>query len=386
MRSLIGKTVQRMLSQGMIGSADDALFYGRDDEIVSNRPTVDADVRTLFDRLPVASLLFVTPAAPFGEILRSLGSAGQDRIEPRDGESALLLRDIPVVDPGDRDALLAALARRKGCILRDGRIAARGTVSADQAFVVASAIRFSAFVKRFLDFLSFAARNGRHPPFSPAESRRLRAILSTVPRPDPGILPPLPTGTDAEVDAAMDACGRKTVEAGLVDAFFGNISWCDGDRLAISQTGSFLDELPGHIDRIPLDGSSTAGITASSETGAHLAICRETGRRAILHGHPRFSVVLSMHCREAGCPGEESCGTTCPVPRWVDDVPIVPGETGAGRYALARTVPPAVRGRRGAIVHGHGVFCAGDSFPEALSSLAAIERLCLDRYRELAGD
>ena len=77
----------------------------------------------------------------------------------------------------------------------------------------------------------------------------------------------MPTGTPSEIVAAMDACGKKTVDARLVDSFFGNLSWCDGETLSISQTGSSLDELPGRIDRIPLDGSSTAGLTASSETG-----------------------------------------------------------------------------------------------------------------------
>lgn len=382
----IGWTLEKLLAQGMIGSADDAALYGRDDEIVSNRPEIDPVVRKLFDRLPVSSLILISPAPPYGDVLRDLCAAGPGRIEPGDGESALFLHDIPVVDPKDPHGLLEALSARRGCILRDGRIAARGTVSMEQAFVTASAIRFSAFVKRFLDFLNFATRTGRRVPFSASESRRLRALLSTIPHPPEGALPPMPAATAAEVDAAMDACGRKTVEAGLVDSFFGNISWCDGDRLAISQTGASLDELPGHIDRIPLDGSSTAGITASSETGAHLAIYRETGMPAVLHGHPRFSVVLSMHCREAGCPGGDACGRTCPLPRHVDGVPIVPGESGMGRFGLARTVPPALRKRRGVIVYGHGVFCAGKSFPETLDGLAAIERRCLDRYRELAGD
>lgn len=256
----------------------------------------------------------------------------------------------------------------------------------EQAFVTASSICFSTFVKTFLDFLNFVTRNGPPMPFSPSQARRIRDLLSTVPEPPGGgTLPSLPTGTPSEIMAAMDACGKRTVEARLVDSFFGNLSWCDGEALSISQTGSSLDELPGRIDRIPLDGSSTAGLTASSETGTHLAIYGETEARAILHGHPRFSVVLSMYCTETDCRHDDACGRTCPVPRRVDDVPIVPGEVGTGRYALVRTVPPAIRGKRGVIVYGHGVFCAGKSFPETFDSLASIERSCLSRYRELVG-
>lgn len=384
--SHVEKTLSKLLSHGLVASSGDAALYGRDDEIVSNRMEIDPRTRDLFDRLDINSLLVIYPAPPYREILRVLCGGGDNTIEPRDGETVLFLNDIPLVDPKDHETLFKTLSRRKGCVLRDGRIVSHGTVSMEQAFVTASSICFSTFVKTFLDFLNFVTRNGPPMPFSPSQARRIRDLLSTVPEPPGGgTLPSLPTGTPSEIMAAMDACGKRTVEARLVDSFFGNLSWCDGEALSISQTGSSLDELPGRIDRIPLDGSSTAGLTASSETGTHLAIYGETEARAILHGHPRFSVVLSMYCTETDCRHDDACGRTCPVPRRVDDVPIVPGEVGTGRYALVRTVPPAIRGKRGVIVYGHGVFCAGKSFPETFDSLASIERSCLSRYRELVG-
>ena len=383
----VEKTASKLLSHGLAASSGDIALYGRDDEIVSNRPDIDPRITRLFDRLVINSLLVLAPAPPYREILGELCAGGPDVIEPRDGETILFLHDIPVVDPDDPDALLGALARRKGCLLRDGRIVSHGTVSMEQAFVTASSICFSTFVKTFLDFLNFSTRNGRYRPFPPEQDRRIRDILATIPTPPvEGILSPMPTGTPSEVAAAMDACGKKTVEARLVDSFFGNLSWCDGKELVISQTGASLDELPGCIDRIPLDGSSTAGLTASSETGTHLAIYEETGARAILHGHPRFSVVLSMYCTVTDCRHDADCSRTCPVSRRVDNIPIVHGEVGTGRYALSRTVPPAIRGNRGVIVYGHGVFCAGESFSEIFGRLASIERSCLDRYRTLAGD
>jgi ribulose-5-phosphate 4-epimerase/fuculose-1-phosphate aldolase len=383
-KSHLEKYGARLVSHGLAASTDDAALYGRDDGIVTNRPEIDSRARELFDRLNISFLLVLAPAPPYREILVELCAAGENPIEPQDGETALFLRDIPVVDPHDSEALHRALAGRIGCVLRDGRIVSRGTVSMEQAFVTAGSICFATFVKYFLDFLNFATRNGRYVPFSPARARRALFLLSTVPpMPAAGRLAPMPTGTAREIAAAMDACGKKTVETRLVDSFFGNISWCDGKEICISQTGSSLDELPGQIDRIPLDGSSTAGLSASSETGTHLAIYGETGARAILHGHPRFSVVLSMYCTETGCRHDDACSRTCPVPRSVCDIPIVPGEVGTGKYALTRTVPPAIRGKRGVIVYGHGVFCAGGSFPETFDSLVSIERTCLARYREL---
>lgn len=386
MMSHVEKTVSKLLSHGLVASSGDVALYGRDDEIVSNRTEIDPRTRDLFDRLDINSLLVISPSPPYREILRVLCGGSENTIEPRDGETVLFLHDIPLVDPKDHEALVKTLARRKGCVLRDGRIVSHGTVSMEQAFVTASSICFSTFVKTFLDFLNFATRNGPIMPFSTRQARGIRDLLATVPAPPGGgTLPSMPTGTPSEIVAAMDACGKRTVEARLVDSFFGNLSWCDGETLSISQTGSSLDELPGRIDRIPLDGSSTAGLTASSETGTHLAIYGETEARAILHGHPRFSVVLSMYCTETDCRHDDACSRTCPVPRRVGDVPIVPGEVGTGRYALARTVPPAIRGKRGVIVYGHGVFCAGKSFPETFDSLASIERSCLSRYRELVG-
>lgn len=386
MRTHLEKYGAKLLSHGLAASIGDAALYGRDDEIVSNRPEIGSRTRELFDRLNITFLLVLTPAPPYREILVDLCAGGGNPIEPQDGETVLFLHDIPVVDPHDSEALRRALAGRKGCVLRDGRIVSRGTVSMEEAFVTASSICFATFVKYFLDFLNFVTRNGRYVPFSPAQISRARFLLSTVPPlPAAGLLPPMPTGTAREIAAAMDACGKKTVETRLVDSFFGNISWCDGKEIHISQTGSSLDELPGQIDRIPLDGSSTAGLSASSETGTHLAIYGKTGARAILHGHPRFSVVLSMYCTETGCRHDDACSRTCPVLRSVGGIPIVPGEVGTGRYALPRTVPPAIRGKRGVIVYGHGVFCSGESFPETFDSLVSIERSCLARYGELAG-
>ena len=385
--SQVEKTASKLLAHGLASSPGDAALYARDDEIVSNRLDIEPSIVRLFDRLGINSLLMLAPASPYREILGELCAGGEDVIEPRDGETVLFLHDIPVVSPEDPDALLAALARRKGCLLRDGRIVSHGTVSMEQAFVTAGSICFSTYVKTFLDFLNFSTGCGRTRPYSPERERRIRDLLATVPPPPvEGILPSMPAGTPSEVAAAMDACGKKTVEARLVDSFFGNLSWCDGKELFISQTGASLDELPGCIDRIPLDGSSTAGLTASAETGTHLAIYEETGARAILHGHPRFSVILSMYCTETDCRHDADCSRTCPVSRRVDDIPVVPGEVGTGRYALSRTVPPAIRGHRGVIVYGHGVFCAGGSFPETFGRLASIERNCLARYRALVGD
>ena len=113
---------------------------------------------------------------------------------------------------------------------------------------------------------------------------------------------------EAGIIRAMDEAGKATVAAGLVDSFFGNISFRKDSLIYISQTGSSLDELPGRIDCVPLDGSSTCEITSSSELWAHVKIYELTGDRVILHGHPRFSVIMSMAGGPLAVRADENAG------------------------------------------------------------------------------
>jgi ribulose-5-phosphate 4-epimerase/fuculose-1-phosphate aldolase len=176
--------------------------------------------------------------------------------------------------------------------------------------------------------------------------------------------------------------GRYTVEKGLVDSFFGNISYFDGKTIYISQTASSLDELEGHIDPVPLDGSSTAGLSASSELPAHRAIYLSSNYHAVLHGHPKFSVILSMFCEEEECVLSD-CGRNCKRKRSACGVPIVTGEIGAG--GLAKTVPAAIRESGVCIVYGHGVFSAGgQDFKDAFLKMVDVENRCREEYFRLA--
>jgi ribulose-5-phosphate 4-epimerase/fuculose-1-phosphate aldolase len=187
---------------------------------------------------------------------------------------------------------------------------------------------------------------------------------------------------------AMDQAGKMVVGYKLVDSFFGNISYLYGDTLYISQTSSSLDELVGHIDPCPLDNSTSAGITASSELPAHRDILQKTGHLAVLHGHPKFSVIMSMDCdRRGNCDREGECFRRCPEERDVRGYPVVPGEVGTGPFGLCRTVPPAIEEDRGVIVYGHGVFTTGArDFNQALQGLLDVERNCREEYLRRIGE
>jgi ribulose-5-phosphate 4-epimerase/fuculose-1-phosphate aldolase len=109
-----------------------------------------------------------------------------------------------------------------------------------------------------------------------------------------------------------------------------------------------------------------------------------TGQRAVLHGHPKFSVILSMQCDREACELRGQCHIKCREERYVADIPIVPGEVGTGPTGLCNTLPAAMEGRRGVIVYGHGLFTvADDDFNEAFSNLLDIEKTCRSRYFEM---
>ena len=171
----------------------------------------------------------------------------------------------------------------------------------------------------------------------------------------------------------MIEAGKAVVHAGLVDSFFGNISYRLGDLIYISQTGSSLDELGGYIDRVTMDGSSTCELTSSSELLAHVRTYELTEDNAILHGHPRFSVIMSMFGETLQFGDRRS----------IEGIPIVSGEVGAGKHGLCNTLPAAMQEAHSAIVSGHGTFtsCRG-SFREAIDRLSSIEQTCRQAYQE----
>jgi ribulose-5-phosphate 4-epimerase/fuculose-1-phosphate aldolase len=84
------------------------------------------------------------------------------------------------------------------------------------------------------------------------------------------------------------AAGRTLFSLGLVRGSEGNLSTWDGERLAITRTGSELadlgadDMLEGSLDAPP-EGSS-------SDLAIHVTWYRERGPGAIAHAHPPGSV------------------------------------------------------------------------------------------------
>jgi len=378
-RTLIAKYAGKLLRDrsalpGRIGIA------AHDDVMLSEgAPDLARLASAVLSRLSCLGVVAASPSLPFASHLLRRADAGAESIVPLDTETRTFLHDIPIVrreelagDPAG--AVAARLSHRKGAIAEGIGIVATGPVTLEQAYIHYSSVFHACYVKYLIDVL----RDGF---LLPGEAESFQAFRETFLRPltAEGLsLRPGPIEDPEAVLAEIRAAGRYTVLRGLVDSFFGNISYRVGDTIFISQTATSLDELAGCVDPVPSDNRSTAGITASSELPAHRRIYEATGARAILHGHPKFAVAMSMLCEEKDCPVKD-CWKDCPNVRMLGDTPVVAGEIGAG--GLAVRVPPVIGGPGKAIVYGHGVFAIGRAgFEEAFRSMVDVENRCREEY------
>ncbi|OGR40626.1 MAG: hypothetical protein A2051_13085 [Desulfovibrionales bacterium GWA2_65_9] len=416
MIALLTKYAAKLTASGLCAPGD-VLLAALDDELAWSQAHEPGDPRrplmeAVFAGLNISALLLARPAGAYqavmAELARQALATGADSITPGDCETRTFLHDLPVVDGLSAQGVIQALRQRKGCVIlheNEAFVAAFGTVSPEQAYVTFSSMCFACFVAYFAEHLRLARTGGltdeRRSAFA-----RIEALLPPDRADRPDLLPGPFTSEDQAREAIIQA-GRSTVEYGLVDSYFGNISYRLGDTILISQTGSSLDELGACIDPCRMDGSSCAGLTASSEYSAHKAVyeAEQTtgqagpdsggGARAILHGHPRFSVILSLDCERLDCPKLGECHRACDTPRSVVsssaglNIPIVPGEVGTGPYGLCNTLPPALVGTkgdatgkgRGAIVYGHGLFTLGATdFRDAFATLMDVEHFCHAEY------
>jgi ribulose-5-phosphate 4-epimerase/fuculose-1-phosphate aldolase len=379
MINLLDKYTRKMRQAGL---ANSPLICGLDDEIIWNRDDESIPVLLqVMDGLNINSLLCASPAEPYNTILQFLVQRHPKIITPGDCETRTFLHDLPVIHTFSDSGILECLKKRKSVIVNDNgiKVVAFGTVSPEQAFVTFSSVCFATFVLFHTAYLAdLRAGTG-----TPRQREYFEKVASHLPgpHPDPPQLLHGPFNNEERVIRAMIEAGQCTVDFHLVDSYFGNISYRLGDTVYISQTGSSLDELAGCIDPCPLDGSSCAGITASSELVGHSEIFRRTDNRAILHGHPKFAVILSMDCALPDCPDRGRCHLSCPHELYLEDIPIVAGEVGTGTTGLCNTMPAAISGRRGVIVWGHGLFTAGkQDFNTPFQNLLDIENKCRKEY------
>lgn len=401
MQRLIEKYLNKLQSQGL-ANKDDAVFLALDAELYSNKPINDDNVLKLskvFDLMNINTILFSEPAEPYKSIINELVSSiypwklrTVNKIIPMDCETRTFFHDIPVIDDFSPEAIAKALSHRKSAIVKGRGIVTYGIVTSEQAFVSFSSTCFSTFVKYFFDSLMYLEKCHMEmtvpdEAYMSGFNKIVQLLNGARVKYRGSSLMAGPPQNEDDVIKMLSEAGRAVVECRLVDSYFGNISYAYNNKIYISQTGSSMDELESCIDAVPLNGSSSVGITASSELSAHKNIYYETGDNAILHGHPKFSVIMSMRCEEKDCKhylSRDLCHKGCKEKRYVAGVPVVSGEIGTGPTGLMHTVPPAMKEGKGVIVYGHGVFTTGrDSFQRPFEMLMDIENRCREEYFRL---
>jgi ribulose-5-phosphate 4-epimerase/fuculose-1-phosphate aldolase len=378
MRDQIDKYVGKLLADRSaepgctaVAAQDDVLVTGGDSELALLAGQI-------ISRLSCLALVAAKPSLPFADFLVRRAPPGERCIVPRDTETRTFLHDIPFIrrhDLGDDtvERIARLLGSRKGVVVEGVGIIATGAVTVEQAYINFSSVFHATFVKYLEDLLE----TGYLLPEEEKAAARFRTRWLHPQSAEGLVFRTGPLTEPADILAEMETVGRYTVERGLVDSFFGNISVRSGNVIYISQTAASLDELAGCIDPVPMDNSSTTGITASSELLAHRRIYESSDARVILHGHPKFAVVMSMLCEEQECPVTD-CWKDCPRVRLLGDAPVVAGEIGAG--GLARRVPPVISGPGKAVVYGHGVFTIGPDFGSAFRAMVDVENWCREEY------
>lgn len=356
-------------------------FAAQDDIMVSaGEPELARNAVAILSRLNCLALTIAKPSLPFADLLLQRSMATDNVIIPRDTETRTFLHDIPILRKPEShnnliDTIVHLLGNRKGIVVEGIGIIATGALTVEQAYINWSSVFHSTFIKYLEDVLdkgflvpgeAMAFDHFRYQWLLPLSSAGLTFRSG-------------PLLEKCDILDEIARVGRYTVQRGLVDSFFGNISYSNGDLLYISQTASSLDELPGCIDPVPFKNSSTVGITASSELVAHRRVFEVTGCRAILHGHQRFAVVMSMLCEEMANCQVTDCWKDCPKTRMLGKTPVVAGEIGAG--GIAKNIPPVIGGPGRVIVYGHGVFAIGmNDFREAFQALVDVENWCRTEY------
>lgn len=362
-------------------SHEQIAFAAQDDVMISSGDTSLAVLASdILSRLNCLALAVARPTLPFAEFLVLRADPHENEIVPRDTETRTFLHDIPILrqfelGPEPAATIAKILGSRKGVVVEGIGIIANGALTIEQAYINWSSVFHSTYIKYLEEVLEHGfVLPGEQDAFNRFRREWLLELSAEGLEFRQG-----PITDKSSILDEMARVGRYTVQRGLVDSFFGNISYSDGDLIYISQTASSLDELPGCIDPVPFDDSSTVGITASSELVAHRSIFETTGCRTILHGHPRFSVVMSMLCEEReNCP-VTNCWRDCSKVRYLGGTPVVAGEIGAG--GIAKNVPPVIEHAGRAIVYGHGVFSIGmTDFRQAFQALVDVENWCRKEY------
>ncbi|MHC1601630.1 MAG: class II aldolase/adducin family protein [Methermicoccaceae archaeon] len=174
---------------------------------------------------------------------------------------------------------------------------------------------------------------------------------------------------DSMETEALISVGKRLVERGYTDSFFGNISFRKGDVIYITPTGSALELIKkDDLVEVPLSGSYDR--RASSETPAHRYTYNHTHAHAIVHAHAFFSVLCSFFVKDVLSSRTGEGRLLLPSIAFCEDA--------AGTETLGVNIVEAHTRYQTPLVvaKGHGVFALGESLEQAYTYCVIAEHEC----------
>jgi L-fuculose-phosphate aldolase len=178
------------------------------------------------------------------------------------------------------------------------------------------------------------------------------------------------TAEEVSLEEAINF-GKKLYERGLVDGASGNLSFRMGNRFLITRTGVNLELLDDdsfvELEVKPYAVEEVKAFEASSDTLVHAKIYLKTNFKAIMHCHGTYNVVLSLlqnRIKPLDLEGRLFLG----------EIEVLSGEFMSEE--IAEKISNSVSEKGYAVVRGHGVYAAGNSFIEAFNLLSYVEHSC----------
>ncbi len=164
--------------------------------------------------------------------------------------------------------------------------------------------------------------------------------------------------------------GLDLFQAGLNNSHSGNLSVRLAERLVITRKGAMLGFLEGKdlIETALTFNDSNTGL-ASTETGVHRAVYRDTDALAIVHAHPPHAVSLSLLTDEITPLDAEGAYL-------LDKIPVLDAKVTIGSAEVEEKLPALLRSHKIVVVRGHGSFASGCTLEEACHWTSCLESVC----------
>ncbi len=154
----------------------------------------------------------------------------------------------------------------------------------------------------------------------------------------------------------------------LVNAFAGNISYSYKSDMYITKRGSFFGDLT-EKDIVKVNLNKTPSSKASSEYYVHRAIYMSTGKKCIVHAHPKYTTLSSFFYDKIVPIDSEG-------KLIFKEAPILEVNPASASKALEEALSLALKEYSVVIVKTHGVFAASNSLMEAYAHIGALEHSC----------